>query len=106
MGIFANFWVTTDVRGNRLKVGPDLVQFGENCSVLLETFMARLSENSEIWHGDRYTSDTSSGEIGRSVTESGGSYNGSKGGIFHTFLHVKTTVFETCEIEAVLLHSR
>lgn len=52
--IFENFFVTTDVRRNRLKVAADLRKFGQNCSVVLKTFWARFSENSQIWYADTY----------------------------------------------------
>ena len=105
VGFFESFLVTTEVRDDRLKVAADFGQFGESSSVLLETFIGRFSENSEIWHADRYSWEGSSAEIARSVAKSRGSYKGSKDATFHTFLHVKTTVFESCQTEAALLHS-
>lgn len=38
--------------------------------------------------------------------KTGGSNKGSKMACFHTFLHLKMTVFEPSETEAVLLHSK
>lgn len=73
--------------------------------MLLETFTARFSENSEIWDANRYCSQISCAEIARCDAKSGGSYKGSKVGTFHTFLHVKRTVFGISEIQGALLHS-
>ena len=55
VGFFESFLVTTEVRDDRLKVAADFGQFGKSSSVLLETFIGRFSENSEIWHADRYS---------------------------------------------------
>ena len=72
-----------------------------------ETFLATSSENSQTWHTSRFCGDRYCLQIGAASVNSGrgGGNKGSKLGSFHTFHHVKRTVFGTSEIQAVLLHS-
>ena len=70
-----------------------------------ETFLATLSEKSQIWHGSSISWETLWVKIFVFRVKTGGSYKGSKIATFHTFPLPKITVFGPSEREAVLLHS-
>lgn len=67
-----------------------------------ETFGVTSSKNSQIWHTSRISGQTCCVQIAAAGVKSRGGNKGSKLTIFHTFLHVKKTVFEISEAEAVL----